>query len=184
MTTLSWNCSSSQSTIADFCWVTVQCPYFLQAVSAIVMDFLTSLPWIVCPLLWSFTSQLLTHAHAPSTTGHGNAGNNWGQLGLHLTPHICKAFHGPHRPAWVSQQQTSCIASREKGLVSHVWDMEEGSQGVFQEVLKYNFLGRGRKVTWCSHTSYSEYDILKFSFLVVQNWAMIRLINEYNGTKI
>ncbi|KAI4831579.1 hypothetical protein KUCAC02_001115 [Chaenocephalus aceratus] len=30
---------------------------------------------------------------------NGNAGKNGGQIGLHLTPHICKAFHGRQGPA-------------------------------------------------------------------------------------
>lgn len=51
----------------------------------------------------------------PSTT----AGNNQGQLGLHLTAHICKAFHAPpHRPAWVSQNN-NLPASKAESSVGH-----------------------------------------------------------------
>lgn len=57
----------------------------------------------------------------PSTTGHGNAGNNQGQVGLHLTPHICKSFHGPHRPALVSQSNNLPASWAGSGVThSHV----------------------------------------------------------------
>lgn len=54
----------------------------------------------------------------PFTTGHTNAGNNQGQLGLHLTPRICKAFHGPHHPVCVSQNN-NLPATQADGGVSH-----------------------------------------------------------------
>lgn len=51
-----------------------------------------------------------------------------------------------------------------------------GSQGVSKGSRTYDFLRKWSKVTCCSHVSYSGNDIHKFSFLIFQNWIMIRRI--------
>lgn len=97
-----------------YCWVTVQYPHFLPAMWPIVMDFLTLQRFYA--LFVKFDFPVLDTRPCPFTTGHTNAGNNQGQLGLYLTPHICKAFHGPGCP------RTTTFLQHEQmeGLVIHL----------------------------------------------------------------
>lgn len=88
-----YHCSINR---ANFAKSHVWRPCFLPAHLSIVNSFLTALPWksyfpLASTRLW------------PSITGHNDAGNTQGRLGLHLATHICKAFHSLRRLVWASQ---------------------------------------------------------------------------------
>lgn len=105
----------------------------------------------------------------PSTT----AGNNQGQLGLHLTAHICKAFHAPPSPSrlGVPEQQPSRIKSRIIGW-SFTCTVREEVRVCLREALHAVSSDRGAR----QHVLMCHIQVMTY-FLIVQNWLTVRLIN-------
>lgn len=91
----------------------------------------------------------------PSTT----AGNNQGQLGLHLTAHICKAFHAPPPPLTVPPgcPRTTTFPHQKQNhrSVIRMYGMG-GSQGVFKGSITCDFLRPRSKATCIQVMTYSR----------------------------